>query len=78
MTTPELAHAASLTRTEEKVRELAKEYNRAESLYSMLVIGGTSTMTEDEKVNRLIALEVARKEMSEAYVAFRASIRDTL
>ncbi len=77
MTSPELVHAASQTRTEEKVRELAKEYNRAESLYSMLVMGGTSTMTADERVDRLIALEVARKEMSEAYMAFRASIQAT-
>ncbi len=74
MTSPALTLAASQTRTEEKVRELAKEYNRAESLYSMLVMGGTFTMTTDEKVDRLIALEVARKEMSEAYMAFRNSI----
>ncbi len=77
MTSPALTTAASQTRTEEKVRELAKAYNQAEELYTHTLHISRANMTEDEKVDALIALEVARKTMTDAYCAFHASMRAT-
>ncbi len=77
MTSPELAHAASQTRTEEKVRELAKSYKCAEALYNQILHTSRANMTEDEEVDNLIALALARKAMGDAYCAFHASIQAT-
>ncbi len=76
MTSPALANAAFQTRTEDQTRSLAKEYNRAVELYTAALHVNSSGMTEDDKVDALIALEGARKAMSDAYVAFRASMKD--